>query len=115
MSAPVHSLLQTIEADLKAGENWLEGEAASIGATLWSDIKSLFTTLASKQVQIAYDVLGRLEDDAVKGMSVEEIATDALNRLVGDELTAINGLGTGFQAIVAIYKHSVTSGTKPAA
>ncbi len=104
-----HDLLQTIESDLRAGVNWLEGEAVSIGATLWSDISSLFKVLGPKQVQIAYNVLGRISDDAIAGKSVEQIASDALNEAVGDELAAINSLGSGFQALVAIYKHSVTA------
>ena len=101
------SLEQKVVADLKAGLNWLEGEAVTVGAELWDIAKSIFTGLTKDQAQIAMNVLNRIETDFLAGHSIEQIETAALMEAVAEEQAELIKMGsTAFQAVIALFKHS---------
>jgi NADH dehydrogenase FAD-containing subunit len=109
MSSTGTNLVQTIETDIKA---WLAGaakEAETIGLGAWNILKSIFLLFTSKQLQIAMDILTKLDVDTLAGKSLEEIEADMLNTAEGEELAALEAVGSaGLQAFIALFKAQQT-------
>lgn len=95
-------LLQTIEADLKAGVSFLETEAESAGLSLWNTLKGVFIALEPMEAQILADILGAAVASAGAGKSIEEIETAALNTAKDEEKAVLIKAGSGItQTVIA--------------
>lgn len=106
-SAASPGLLQTIETDLQAGENWLKTEAEATGLALWGIAKAVFLLATSEQAQVILDVFAKVESDATGGKTLEQIETDMLNTATVDELTILKSAGSQvIQGIVAFIQAS---------
>jgi hypothetical protein len=115
MTTTPSSLLQTIEADLKAGVSYLEDEALGAGLFIWNTIKTAFIALEPAAAQLLIDVLTGAVASASAGASVEAIETSALNTAKGDALKAIQTVGSAAtqQLIIGIRANlpAAASGT----
>lgn len=100
-------LLQTIETDLKAGENWLETTVEGTALAIWNIVKVAFLLATSEQAQVIMDVFARLQADVTAGKSLDDIETDLLNTATADEKVILEQAGSQIiQGFVAFLKAS---------
>ena len=99
-----NTLLQTIEADLSAGESWLEDEALGAGLFIWNTLKGAFIALGPTLGNDLVAVLTGAVQNAAAGDSVETIETNALNTASADAKTALQTAGSAVaqQLIIGI-------------
>ena len=113
-----NTLLQTIEADLSAGESWLEDEALGAGLFIWNTLKGAFIALGPTLGNDLVAVLTGAVQNAAAGDSVETIETNALNTASADAKTALQTAGSAVaqQLIIGIKNNLVnTVAAAPAA
>lgn len=105
------TLEQTIIADLKAGESWLEKEALGAGLFIWNILKASFIAIGPSLGKALMDFLTEIVAGAEAGHSVEQIETSALNAAKGDALTALTTIGSAAtqQLIIGIRANLPTS------
>ena len=104
------NLLQTIEADLKAGESWLEQEALGAGLFIWNTLKGAFIALGPTLGNDLVAVLTGAVQNAAAGDSVETIETNALNTATADGKAALAAAGSAVsQQIIIGIKNNLTS------
>jgi hypothetical protein len=88
------TLLQTIEADLKAGISWFENEAENIGLFMWNTLKAVFNALEPAEAQILSDVLTGAVANANAGHTIEQIESAALNTATDEQKAVLAKAGS---------------------
>lgn len=105
MSSQGQTLLQTIEADIKAAAGWLEDEAISFASTAWADLKALFQAVTAEQVTIVKSLVAEAEADQAAGDGWEVTVVDILNLAEAKELAWVAGLPNNvLSALVNLFK-----------
>lgn len=112
--SPFTSLGQTILADLRAGESWLEEEALGAGLFIWNTVKAAFVAIGPKLGQALVDVLTQAVQGAEEGHTVEQIETSALNLAKGDAQTALVTVGSAAtQQLIIGIRANLPPAAKP--
>ena len=98
-------LLQTIEADLKAGVSYFEKEAEDVGMWLCNTVKAAFVALEPAEAAVLRDVLLAGVAAASSAHSVEQIESAVLNTAKTDELAVLTKAGSNVvQTVIAALR-----------
>lgn len=96
------TLLTTIQADLSAGESYLEQEALGVGLELWNLLKQVFVALEPGAAQVLLTALKSAITSVEAGSSIEQIETAALNAAEPIAAAVLKTVGSGVvQTIIA--------------
>lgn len=102
-------LLDTIKADLHAGESWFVSEAESVGLFLWNTLKGAFIALGPAEAEIVRVLLSTGVASFGAGKSIEETFTAILNSAKDEEKLLLAKLGTGIATtLIAGLKANIT-------
>lgn len=88
------SLLDTIKADLAAGESWFKKDVEPIALEIWNFVKIPLVALGPAEGQIVIDVLKKALQAATDGTKLEDIATAALNMAKEEERAIFSRVGS---------------------
>lgn len=108
-SATQSTLLNTIIADLHAGESWLVNEAETDGLAIWNAIKAAFIAIGPAAGKLLMGSLEIAVADAAAGDSIEQIEQAALNTATDGAKSAIKTAGSAAtqQLIIGIRANQI--------